>query len=60
LTAAAANDESTIQRAEELVDRVQDQAEQVGRLALARAMEFAQDVWAEAQSLRDSRNASGS
>lgn len=55
MTPAPSDEESAVERAEVLIDRVQEEAEVLARRALAVTVEFAQDVWAEAQSLRGSR-----
>ena len=52
MTAAPADEESAVERAEVLVKKVQEDAERIGRVVLARAVELATDIWAEAQDAR--------
>lgn len=47
-----ANEESALERAEAIVTRVGEEADRLARLTVALTVEFAQDVWAEAQSIR--------
>jgi hypothetical protein len=49
---APANEDSALERAELLVRRLEDDAERIARSVVARAVELAEDVWAEAQSVR--------
>jgi hypothetical protein len=49
---AQADEESAVERAEVLVKRLEKDAGRIARLAVARAVEVAEDLWAEAQGAR--------
>jgi vacuolar-type H+-ATPase subunit H len=48
----AGDDDSALERAEDLVKRAEEDAPRIARSAFARAVEFAEDIWTEAQSAR--------
>jgi hypothetical protein len=54
VTAAPPRDSSLLERAELLFERVEEEAAHVAKSALAHVLELAEDVWAEAQSVRKS------
>jgi hypothetical protein len=53
VTAAPTEPDSALERAERIVERFEDDARRLVRSAVARAVEVAEDVWAEARSVHD-------
>lgn len=53
MTATPPDADSPLERAEVLVARLEEDAVRLARSALARVVEVAEDVWAEARSVRD-------
>jgi hypothetical protein len=46
-----------LDRAQHLVEQIEDEAARVAKSALARTLEFAEDIWAEAQGARKDSSA---
>lgn len=57
MTATQPDEESALGRAEVIAKRLEEEAERLARSTLARAVELAEDIWAEAQGERRKQRA---